>query len=31
MNPNETEIPNSSLQEPDDVFGGMDDDDDAPF
>lgn len=31
MNPNETEISNSSLQEPDDVFGGMDDDDDAPF
>ena len=31
MNPNETEIPNSSLLEPDDVFGGMDDDDDAPF
>ena len=32
MNPNETEIPNSSLHEPDDVFGGgMDDDDDAPF
>ena len=31
MNPNETEIPNSRLQEPDDVFGGMDDDDDAPF
>ena len=32
MNPNETAIPNSSLQEPDDVFGGdIDSDDDAPF
>ena len=32
MNPNETAIPNSSLQEPDDVFGGdTDSDDDAPF
>ena len=32
MNPNETAIHNSSLQEPDDVFGGdLDSDDDAPF
>ena len=32
MNPNETAIPNRSLQEPDDVFGGdIDSDDDAPF
>src|SRR6056300_293744 len=31
MNPNDNVIPNSSLQEPDDVFGGMDDDEDAPF
>jgi replicative DNA helicase len=32
MNPNKTAIPNSSLQEPDDVFGGdIVSDDDAPF
>jgi len=32
MNPNKTAIPNSSFQEPDDVFGGdIDSDDDAPF
>jgi replicative DNA helicase len=31
MNPNDNVIPNSSLQEPDDVFGGMDNDEDAPF
>ena len=32
MNPNEVDIPNTSLPNPDDVFGGMnDDDDDTPF
>jgi replicative DNA helicase len=32
MNPSEIAIPNSSLQEPDDVFGGeIDSDEDAPF
>lgn len=31
MNPNEVDIPNTSLPNPDDVFGGMNDDDDTPF
>jgi replicative DNA helicase len=32
MNPDDNQIPNSSLPNPDDVFGALDDDDeDAPF
>ncbi|MGB1455198.1 MAG: replicative DNA helicase, partial [Flavobacteriaceae bacterium] len=31
MNPEDTAIPNSSLPDPDDVFGSADDQDEDPF
>jgi hypothetical protein len=31
MNPNDSDIPSTSLPNPDDVFGDSEDEDDTPF